>query len=80
MVYPGALMSAPAALSPARAVPQFHKKEKKNPEYPHGDYGWNTVEFAVDSSNIARHRETELIHAHWALMGVMDFFTPEMVD
>ena len=73
-------MSTSAALSPAPAVPQFHKKEKKNPEYPDGEYGWNTIEFVVDSSNTARHRETELIHACWALMGVMDFFTPEMMD
>ena len=73
-------MSAPAALSPAPAVPQFHKKEKKNPEYPDGDYGWNTIEFADDSSNMARHRETELIHARWALMGVLDFFTPESMN
>ena len=45
-----------------------------------GVYGWDSAELAVNHHSYARHRETELIHARWALLGVIDFFTPETMD
>ena len=35
--------------------------------------------FAVDNNTFARGREIEVIHARWALLGAIDFFTPEML-
>ena len=46
---------------------------------PDGEFGVNTVDFAIDYNSIGRGRRVELIHGRWALLGAIGLCTPELL-